>query len=146
MYYYLDKFFNFLLASIPIWPTREQINEEIPEIFKRTYPSTRYILDYTELYCQRPSSLSTQSSLYSHNKSHATYKSLIGVSPSGSIRFASTLYDGSVSDKDIVRKSGILQKELWSPGDSVMADRGFSIESDWKELKVEVNIPFFLGG
>ena len=136
----------FSLGLIPIWPTREQINKEMPEIFKRTYPSTRCILDCTEFYCQRLFSLSTQSSLYSHYKSHVTYMGLIGVSPSGSITFVSELYDGSISNKEIMRKSGILDKELWSPGDSVMADRGFTIESDLKELKVNLNIPSFLSG
>ena len=116
------------------------------EIFKRTYPSTRCILDCTERYCQQPSSLSTQSSLYSHYKSHVTYKGLIDVSPSGSITFVCKLYDGSISDKEIVRKSGILEKELWSPGDSVMADRGFTIENDLKELNFDLNIRFFFGG
>ena len=106
------NFLYFSLDSIPIWPTREQINEEMPEIFKRTYPCTRCILDCTELYSQRPSSLSTHSPLYSHYKSHVTYKGLTGVSPSGSITFVSELYDGSISDKEIVRKSGILEKEL----------------------------------
>ena len=95
------SFLYFYLGPIPVWPTREQINEEMPEIFKRTYPSTRYILDCTELYRQRLSFLSTQSSLYSHYKSHVTYKSLIGVSPSGSKKFVSELYDGSISDKKI---------------------------------------------
>ena len=97
----LGQVLYFYLGPIPVWPTREQINEEMPEIFKRTYPSTRYILDCTELYCQRLSFLSTQSSLYSHYKSHVTYKSLIGVSPSGSKKFVSELYDGSISDKKI---------------------------------------------
>ena len=68
------------------------------------------------------------------------------MSPSGSITFVSQLYDGSISDKEIVRKSGILEKELWSPGDIVMADRGFTIEGDLKELNVDLNIPSFLGG
>ena len=140
------KFLYFSLGSIPIWPTREQIHEEMPEIFKITCPSTWCILDCTELYCQRPSSLSTQSSLYSHYESHVTYKGLIGVSPSGSITFVSQLYDGSISDKEIVRKSGILEKELWSPRDIVMADRGFTIEGDLKEWNVDLNIPSFLGG
>ena len=46
-------FYIFSFGSIPIWPTCEEINE-MPEIFKRTYyPSTRSILDCTELYCQR---------------------------------------------------------------------------------------------
>ena len=68
------------------------------------------------------------------------------MSPSGSITFVSELYDGSVSDKEIVRKSGILEKELWFPGDSFMEDRGFTVESDLKELKFDLNIPSFLGG
>ena len=61
-----------------------------------------------------------------------SHKGLIVVSPSGSVAFVSELYDGSISDKEIVRKSGILEKELCSPGDSVMTDRGFTIESDLK--------------
>ena len=140
------NFWYFSLGSILIWPTHKKINEEMPEIFKITYPSTRCILDCTELYCERPSSLSTKSSLYSHYKIHVTYKGLIGVSSSGSITFVSHLYDGLISDKVIVRKSGILEKELWSPVDRVKMDRGFTIKSDIKELNVDWNIPSFLGG
>ena len=65
---------------------------------------------------------------------------------SGSITFDNWLYDGSISDKKIARKSGILEKELWSPGDSFMAHRGFIIESDLKELNVDLNVPSFLDG
>ena len=68
------------------------------------------------------------------------------MSYSGALTLVSELYDGSISDKEIVRKSGILEKELWSPGDIVMADRGFTIEGDLKELNVDLNIPSFLGG
>jgi len=118
----------------------------MPESFKRTYPTTRVIIDCTELYCQRPSSLASQSSLYSHYKSHVTYKGLIGISPVGSITFISQLYDGSISDKEIVRKSGILEPTLWDPGDSVMADRGFTITDDLTPLNVSLNIPCFLAG
>ena len=35
------NFLYFFLGSIPIWPTREQMNEEVSEIFKRTYRSTQ---------------------------------------------------------------------------------------------------------
>ena len=45
-----------------------------------------------------------------------------------------------------MRKFGILEKELWSPGDSIMAGRGFAIGSDLKVLNVDSNIPTFLGG
>ena len=70
----------------------------------------------------------------------------MGVSPSGSITFLCEFYDGSISDKEIVKNSGVLEKELWSPGDSVIADRGLTIESGLKELKVDLNISSFLGG
>ena len=59
------------------------------------------------------------------------------MSSSGSITFVSHLYDGLISDKVIVRKSGILEKELWSPADRVKMDRGFTIKSDIKELNVD---------
>ena len=76
------NFLYFKLGNVPIWPTREQVDEYMPESFRRAYPSTRCTIHCTELYCQRPSSLSTQSALYSHYKSHVTYIGLIGVSPS----------------------------------------------------------------
>ena len=59
------------------------------------------------------------------------------MSPSGSITFVTHLYDGLISNKVIVTKFGILEKELWSPGDRVKMDHGFTIESDIKELNVD---------
>lgn len=136
----------FSLGAIPIWPSRQQIDESMPEPFRRTYPTTRCILDCTELFCQRPSSLSTQSSLYSSYTHHVTYKGLVGIAPSGAITFVSQLYPGSTSDKEIVTRSGILEKELWDKNDSVMADRGFLIAEELEEIGVSLNIPAFLGG
>ena len=54
----------------------------------------------------------------------------MGIAPSLAVIFVSQLYDGSISDKEIVNKSGFLKKELWSDGDSVMADRGFTIHDE----------------
>ena len=56
-------------------------------------------------------------------------KGLVGISPSGAITFISELYDGSTSDVEIVKRCGILNKELWSKDDDVMADRGFTIKN-----------------
>ena len=134
------------LESIPIWPTREQTDKTMPKCFKETYPLTRVILDCTELFCQRPSSLTIQSSLFSFYKHHVAYKGLVGISPSGAITFASQLFDDSISDVEIVRRSGILQKELWKSGDSVMADRGFTIAEELRNIGVSLNIPSLLSG
>ena len=82
----------------------------------------------------------------SHYESHATYKGLLGIAPSEGISFISQLYDGSVSDKEIVGRSGILDKRFWEPNDIVMADRDFTTDEELKQLKVNLNIPAFLGG
>ena len=140
------NFLYFKLGSIPIWPSKEEILETMPTSFKKTYPNTRCIIDCTELFCQSPSSLNTQSCLYSSYKSHVTYKGLVGIAPSGAVIFVSQLYDGSISDKEIVNRSGFLKKELWSDGDSVMADRGFTIHDELARVGVSLNIPAFLGG
>ena len=140
------NFCYFSLGAIPIWPSREVIDSTMPQSFKNTYPSTRCIIDCTGLFCQKPSSLNTQSCMYSHYKSHVTYKGLLGIAPSGGITFISQLYDGSISDKEIVRRSGISDERFWQPNDSVMADRGFTIDEKLKQLKVDLNIPAFLGG
>ena len=146
---YIITWSNYLylkLGSIPIWPSKSECYTSMPQVFKDTYPSTRVIIDCTELFCQRPSSLTIQSSLFSHYKHPVTYKGLVGIAPSGGITFVSELYDGSISDVEIVKRCGILQKELWSDSDSLMAYRGFTIQNLLKPLGVSLNIPAFLQG
>ena len=101
----------------------------MPVTFKSTYPSTRCI-DCTELFCHVSSSLPASSALYSHYKHHVKYKRLLGIAPSGAVIFISQLYDVSTSDQEIVRRSGILNAQLWNDNDSVMADRGFLVSND----------------
>ena len=47
------------------------------------------------------------------------------------------LFDASISDREIVKRSGILNSSLWDEGDSLMADRGLTISEDLKTLKVQ---------
>ena len=49
-----------------------------------------------------------QSQTYSNYKSTNTLKRLIGISPSGHITFVSQLYTGSVSDRELTERSGLL--------------------------------------
>lgn len=100
------------------------------------------LLDCTEIFVQTPTSLLLQSQLYSSYKSNTTLKGLIGITPHGAISFISSLYTGSISDKEITRCSRIL--DLLEHGDSVMADKGFNIDDLLKEQGVGLNIPPFL--
>ena len=53
----------------------------------------------------------------------------MGISGDGAINFAPTLEGGSISDRDVTVKSGILGKD-WGKSDMLMADRGFEIKDD----------------
>ena len=75
-----------------------------------------------------------------------TYKGLVGIAPSGGITFISELYDGCISDVEIVQRYDILKKDLWDESDSLIADIGFTVENVLKPLGVSLNIPAFLHG
>ena len=94
----------FKLGWVPIWPTKNIVIETMPGCFKDTYPHTRVIIDCTELFCQKESGLTIQSTLFSHYKLYITYKGLVRISPSGAITFISELYDGSISEVEIVKR------------------------------------------
>lgn len=138
------NFMYLKFAPICIWPSRQTIDETMPAIFKEKYPNTRVIIDCTEVRCEMPSSLLLNSELFSSYKNHVTLKALVGIAPSGATTFISQLYTGSISDREIVTRSGFLSQQF-DDGDQVMADKGFQID-DILPLGVKNNIPPFLGG
>ena len=136
------NYLYFVLGSLSVWPSRAKVVETMPEVFKATFPKTRVILDCTEIKTQRPSSLYLNSELYSHYKSSQTFKGLIGITPTGAVSFVSSLFPGSISDKEITKQSNILR--LIEPGDQVMVDKGFLIEDLLKAKGASLVIPPFL--
>ena len=76
-------------------------------------------------------------------KTHTTFKSLIGIAPSGHITFISQLYAGSISDRELTVRSGLLNLPF-DQGDVVMADKGFTISDLLEPIGVGLNIPHFL--
>ena len=144
----ITTWINFLFLKfkeIPLWPPIELV-KVICQINLRIimYPSTRVILDATEIYIDQPHIPELQQMTFSNYKNHNTYKGLIGISPDGVVTFISSLYSGSISDKELTRRSGIL--DHLEPGDSVMADRGFNIEDDLLLRGVQLNISPFMRG
>ena len=135
-------FLNQRLCALPIWPTRECIDQNMPLCFKENFPQTRVIIDCTEIMIEMPSSCRSQSATFPSYKNHNTAKCLLGVSPNGYPSFVSSLYAGQTSDKKLTKDCGILN--LLEPGDQVMADRGFDIEDDLPVTTL--NIPPFLNG
>lgn len=132
----------FVLGTWNIWLSRDDVDELMPQSFREKYPSTRVIIDCTEIKCQVPKSLVLNSQLYSSYKSANTFKGLIGIAPSGQVTFISPLYTGGMSDVEITTECGLM--DLLEEGDSVMADKGFTLYKVLKQRNVGLNIPPFL--
>ena len=69
---------------------------------------------------------------------------MIWITTSGVISFISDAWGGRISHRRITIDSGLLS--LLEPGDSVMADTGFTIEDLLKNKCCNLNIPPFLKG
>ncbi|KAL2092960.1 hypothetical protein ACEWY4_010272 [Coilia grayii] len=149
----LNSWIDFMygrLGNMSVWPHRDSITENMPDNYREEFPSTFAILDCTEIKTEKPTSLLLQSQTYSNYKSANTLKCLIACDPRGAIIFVSTLYTGSISDQELFRKCGIkdllrglLQCGYLKPGDGLMADKGFLIDKDVKDLGLNLNMPPF---
>lgn len=136
------NYLYFLLGGINIWPRREKILEHMPTDFKTLASKTRVIIDCTEIFTERPSSLALSSKTFSSYKSHNTWKGLVGIAPNGAVTFISSLYSGCMSDIEITKRSGLL--DLMEHGDEIMADKGFVLDKLLKGTGVSVVTPHFL--
>ena len=137
------NFMYLKFGQINLWPSKQLVQDAMPDVFKERYPNTRVIIDCTEIRCEMPGSLLLNGELFSSYKNHTTLKGLIGIAPSGAITFISQLYTGSISDREIVIRSGFLD-QAFVGGDTIMADKGFTIQ-DILPLGTTLNIPPFLG-
>ncbi|XP_050704605.1 uncharacterized protein LOC126990093 [Eriocheir sinensis] len=107
-----------------LWPSAQQVRDNLPDWYPVKYADTRVILDCTEIYINKPANCSAQAMTYSMYKHHNTAKVLVGITPTGIITFVSTPYGGNTSDRHIAEVELIDKIE---PGDAVMVDRGFNI-------------------
>jgi hypothetical protein len=110
----------------------------------KKYKNIRCIIDCTEVFVQQSRNFDKQGNCYSSYKGHTTYKFLIATAPNGAIVFVSDAFEGSISDRDIVMKSGFL--DYLDSGDVIMADRGFALDDLLMTTGASLVIPPFLGG
>ena len=106
---------NFLyhkLKELPIWMTKDTVQATLPNSSEETTLRHALLLMLLKSILKMPSLPEIQQLTFSHYKNHN--KGLIGISPSGVVTFVSELYPGSISDKDIVRRSGL--PALLEPG------------------------------
>lgn len=127
------------LGQLSIWLHRDTITENMPD---KSDCKTFAILSFTELKMENPRSVILQSQTCSK------YKSLVTCDPRGSILFVSSLYSGSLSDKDIFQQCNIkellqslVKRGYLKRGDGLRADKGVLIEKDVKKIGLKWTIP-----
>ncbi|XP_062614575.1 uncharacterized protein LOC134276331 [Saccostrea cucullata] len=142
------NFMYFQLKELDIWPSREIIDKHMPEDFSKKFPSTRVILDATEIPFQKTSDVIAQSVTWSGYKHRNTLKTMIGCTPRGAVSFISDAFGGSASDRQIIECSDITKPESnrFLPKDSIMADRGIMVQDLFAPMDVFVNTPTMLKG
>ena len=113
------------------WPSKEVVQELIPDAFKLSYRTCRVVIDCTEFSVEQPPKVNQCVHFYSHYKKGYTVKVLVGCTPSGFISFLSRSCGGRTSDTQITNRSGLLS--LFEP--VVLADKGCSeIKTRLEEL------------
>lgn len=111
------------VQSFILMPKLKKLQKNAPECFQ-SFADVRIILDCTEIDIETPSSSNNQSPTYSGYKSQSTFKVLLGMSITGEMVYISELFNGSVSEVEIIAKSGLLEK--LESGDAVIVDKGFA--------------------
>ena len=132
------------LQFLITWPSRETVRNNMPLVFEQLYPNCRVIIDCSEIFIETPTSFDARCRTYSNYKKHNTVKFLIGITPCGTISYLSHCWGGRVSDKNITQESSFLS--LLEPGDTVLADRGFTLSEDIAIHGASLEIPAFTRG
>ena len=128
-----------VLGPLIHWPDKADIKRFMPKHFSDVYPDLRATLDCTEFFLQQPRNRSAQHDCWSDYKKHCTVKYLVAIAPDGTITFVSKGYGGRASDRFIVNDSGILDK--FDTGDTILADRGFTINDLLLPRLISLQIP-----
>ena len=132
------------LKFLIMWPSREILSENMPQVFKDLYPRARCIIDCSEVFTERLTSFQARAKTYSNYKKHNTVNFLIATTPSGTISFISPCWGGRVSHKYITQHSDFLHRI--ESGDMVLADRGFNVAEDLAFYGAKLEIPAFTKG
>ena len=140
------NFMYYQFKEIPLWPSKDTVQQHMPAGFNALFPTTRVILDATETPISKPSNVNAQSETYSSYKNRNTLKTMIGITPMGAVSHISSSYGGSASDRQIIERPELVEPGKFEKKDSIMADRGIMVQDIFASKDVFVNTPTMLKG
>ena len=119
LWHLYESYFTGVVNLLLYWPKQQEVSLHYPDCFKK-YHNVRAIIDCTEVPIQRPSLSKANSQIYSSYKRRPTAKVLVACTPKGTISFVSQAAGGTMSDKNLINRSGIV--DLFSPEDTLVVD------------------------
>ena len=73
------NFLFVIFSKVPLWPNQQTIDKYMPASFRALYPTTRCIIDATEIFMQMLSNPTAQQLTFSSYKNHNTLKAVVGI-------------------------------------------------------------------
>ena len=120
------------LKPLIIWPERDAFRKTLPMDFRKHWQNCVVIIDCFEIFLDRPLNPLARAKTFSSYKHHNTVKYLIGILPPGTVSFISE------------ENSGLL--DHLTPGDVILADKGFDIQESVGLYCSTIKIPPFTKG
>ena len=102
------------------------------------------IIDCFKVFTERPFDLTARTRTWSNHNHHQTIKYLIGIIPAGAVKFHSQGWVGRVSDKEFTIRIKFFEK--LQHGDTIFADRGFTIKQELATYGATLTILHFTRG
>ena len=133
-----------VLSSLIVLPERGTIRTNLPASFKKKLKDVVGIIDYSEVFTERPKNLTARGHTWSNYKHNNTAKYLTGITPSRAVMLFSSSWGGRVSDKQISVDSGFFDKI--SICDCILADRGFNFKEELAYVCATLKVPHFTKG
>lgn len=125
------------LKFLICWPSRKPASNTYDE-FTIDQVKTTVLIDCLEFCIDEPLTASAKTQTWSDSKNCYTIKVLLGVAHCGLITFVSQCWGGSISNKELILRSGLLGEI--EAGDLVIANREFCIGDDLHMLGVRFEI------
>ncbi|CAF0814464.1 unnamed protein product [Adineta steineri] len=115
------RFIYSVVSSISLWPSKQQVVENLPFEIKKNYPRVRVIIDLQQC---------------------VSFAALVGITPNGIVSYISPLYGDATSDRSLLNMTGAASlMELLKPSNHIMSDRGFTLDLQHSHISL-IHPPF----
>lgn len=142
-FYGMIPLLRFTLNFAIKWPSKIEVQANMPHHFIPLFVDTIAVLDCTEVGIKSFGCVNCKTDSYSQYKGRHTAKFLVSVSPDGTIIDVSQGYPGRSSDKFIFNNEKIINK-LVPTEDAIMVDKGFTIDNECRDHAIKLYRPPFL--